>query len=97
MLGAVAAAERAWGAGLVSAARVGPRDVLLRFADGDCGVLFDPTAPERLAAARRVAAAWADAAGAPPLRVDARLAGRVALLPAPPAEAADSGGAGEAS
>jgi hypothetical protein len=97
VLHAVAAAERAWGARVVSAERVGPRDVLLRFADGDCAALFDPAAPERLAAARRVAGAWAAEAGAAPLRVDARLVGRVALLPAPPAEAADAGGAGEPS
>jgi hypothetical protein len=93
-LRAVAAAQRAWGDRIVSAERVGPRDVLLRFAGGGCDALFDPAAPERLAAARRVCEAWAAAAGAPPQRVDARLADRVALLPAPPADAAGSGDAG---
>jgi cell division protein FtsQ len=84
----VAGAERLWGARLLRAQRLGPRDVLLTFADSQCVALVDPAAPERLEAARRVVAAWTAATQAPPQHVDVRVAGRVALLPAPPAAAA---------
>lgn len=84
----VAGAERLWGARLLRAQRLGPRDVLLTFADSECVALVDPAAPERLEVARRVVAAWTAATQAPPQRVDVRVAGRVALLPVPPAAAA---------
>jgi hypothetical protein len=89
----VAGAERLWGARLLRAQRLGPRDVLLRFADSDCAAVVDPAAPERLATARRVVAAWTAAAEQPPQRVDVRVAGRVAVLPAPPAAVAPGGAA----
>ena len=83
-LGAVATLERAWGGTLERAERVAPHDVALHFRGADLPVLADPERPEALAVARRVLAAWT--AGQPaPLRLDARVAGRVAVLPATPA------------
>jgi hypothetical protein len=94
VLHAAPGAERAWGARLVHADRVGPRDVLLVFADTECGALVDPSHPERLALARRVLTAWTAATGVAPLRVDMRVAGRAAVMPAPPAAEPDTPAAG---
>ena len=78
--------ERAWGAAVARAVRLGPHDVELTFAGTPLPVLADPARPAQLAAARRVLAAWVAHRPAP-LRVDARVAGRVAVMPAPaPAE-----------
>lgn len=84
-LAACGAAESQWGARLVSAERLGPRDVLFVFADSKCNVVADPTRPEGLALARRVLTAWSSQVGSPPLRVDVRVPDRVAVTPAPPA------------
>lgn len=76
--------ERRWGAPLVRAERLGPHDVQLVFADSPCGAVIDPARPESVALARRVLRAWLAETGAAPLRVDVRVPGRVAVLPAPP-------------
>ena len=82
LLAARPALERAWGASIESAKRLGPHDVALHFGDTSPPVLADPGRPEELVAARRVFAAWT-AKRPVPLRLDARLVGRVAVLPAP--------------
>ncbi len=83
-LARVAAIEREWGGALERVERVGPHDVALHFRGVAPAVLADPERPEALEAAHRVLAAWT--AGRPvPLRLDARVAGRVAVLPAPAA------------
>ncbi|MEW6336875.1 MAG: FtsQ-type POTRA domain-containing protein [Acidobacteriota bacterium] len=87
VLAALPELQRAWGAAARRVTRLGPSDVALRFADTDCVVAVDPDRPEQLAAARRVLSAWIAAHGAAPLRLDARAAGRVAVLPAPEPEA----------
>ncbi|HVN75383.1 MAG TPA: FtsQ-type POTRA domain-containing protein [Thermoanaerobaculaceae bacterium] len=84
VLAAVPALERAWGGKLERADRVGPHDVALHFAGTAPVILADPDLPGALAEARRVLAAWT-ARHPAPLRLDARIAGRVAVLPAPPA------------
>ncbi|MGD1146508.1 MAG: FtsQ-type POTRA domain-containing protein [Thermoanaerobaculaceae bacterium] len=83
-LAAVPALEHAWGGKLERADRLGPHDIALHFADGSPAVLADPDRPEELSSARRVLAAWTAKQPAP-LRLDARIPGRVAVLPAPPA------------
>jgi hypothetical protein len=83
LLGAVPVLERTWGARLERVERVGPSDVALHFAGAALPVLADPTKPAGVAAARRVLTAWTATQPAP-LRLDARVAGLVAVLPAPP-------------
>ena len=82
LLAAVAALERAWGGKLEWADRIGPHDVGLHFANVSPIVLADPERPEDLVGARHVLAAWI-ARQPVPLRLDARIGGRVAVLPAP--------------
>ena len=82
LLAAVPDIERAWGAPLVTTKRVGPHDVALHFASTLLTVLADPSQPDGLVAARRVFAAWT-ATQPVPLRLDARVRGLVAVLPAP--------------
>jgi cell division septal protein FtsQ len=86
VLAAAAALEQAWGAALSSIVRTGPRDVELHFASTSVVVLADPARPDKLATARRVLAAWIEATGALPERLDARAQDRVAVLPPPPEE-----------
>ena len=83
LLAAVPALERTWGARLERVERVGPSDVALHFAGTPLPVLADPTKPAGLAAARRVLTAWTATRPAP-VRLDARVSGLVAVLPAPP-------------
>jgi hypothetical protein len=85
VLRAAPGAERQWGARLVRAERVGPRDVLLVFADTACSALVDPAQPEGVALARRVLLVWTAKTKAAPQRIDVRVPGRVAVQPAPPA------------
>ena len=84
VLRAAPGAEKQWGASLVRAERVGPRDVLLVFADTACGALVDPSQPDGVALARRVLVAWTAETKSVPQRIDVRVPGRVAVLPAPP-------------
>lgn len=88
VLAAVEELERAWGARLKVAERLGPADVGLVFEDVPCTVVVDPSQPEHVALARRVLTAWLRDQQPVPQRLDARVGGRVAVLPAPPAEAA---------
>lgn len=81
--------ERAWGAAIEQAQRMGPHDVALRFAGTSPTVIADPGRPAELIAARRVLAAWTAKRPAP-IHLDARLAGRVAVLPAPAAAEGES-------
>ncbi len=83
-LGRVPDLERAWGGVLERVERIAPHDVALHFAGTGAAVLADPERAEALVAARRVLAAWIADRPAP-LRIDARVAGRVAVLPAPDA------------
>jgi hypothetical protein len=80
--------ERAWGGRLARAVRVGPRDVELGFEGAPCAVVADPAAPNSVATARRVLTAWTASHDAAPRRLDVRVPGRVAVLPAPPPEPA---------
>ncbi len=88
-LAAAGAAESQWGARLVRADRLGPRDVAFLFADTTCSVVADPSHPDSLALARTVLGAWSAQVGAVPLRIDVRVPGRVAVTPAPPAPPAE--------
>ena len=88
VLRATPEAESRWGARLLRAERLGPRDVLLVFADTSCGAVIDPARPESVALARRVLTAWTAATSAAPQRIDVRVPERVAVLPAAPAPAA---------
>lgn len=83
LLAAAEELERAWGARLRVAERVGPADVALAFDDAPCAVLVDPSQPGQVSLARRVLEAWRRDEQPPPLRLDARVEGRVAVLPAP--------------
>ena len=83
LLAAVPALERTWGARLERVERVGPSDVALHFAGTALPVLADPARPAGVAAARRVLTAWTATRPAP-VRLDARVSGLVAVLPAPP-------------
>jgi hypothetical protein len=82
LLGAVPVFERTWGGRLRRVEWVGPRSVALHFAATAATVIADPSAPESVDAARRVLAAWVAVRGAQPQRLDVRVAGRVAVLPA---------------
>lgn len=86
VLGAVEQLERAWGARLTLAERIGPADVALHFAGAPFPVVANPGRSEQVSLARRVLEAWLREGQKPPLRLDARADGRVAVLPAPPPE-----------
>jgi hypothetical protein len=73
--------QRCWGGTLRRVERLSPRGVVLQFADTPFPVLADPDDPQALVAARQVLHAWLAAGQPMPLRLDARVAGRVALAP----------------
>ena len=75
--------QRCWEGSLERIERLAPHDVALRFAGIPFPILVDPSHPEGLTAARKVLAAWIAAPNPMPLRLDARVPGRVAVLPAP--------------
>jgi len=83
VLASVQALQRCWDGRLERVERLGPHDVSLRFADTPFPVLADPGDPQLLTDARKVLTAWMRAHNPAPLRMDARIAGRVAVLPAP--------------
>jgi POTRA domain, FtsQ-type len=89
VLGAVPSLERAWNGTLRRIGRLGPRGVALDFVGNPFPVLADPTDAPGLAAARQVLQAWLAAGQPAPLRLDARVRGRIALAPAPPAAPAE--------
>ncbi len=89
VLAAVAQIERCWNDRLRRVDRVGPHDIALGFAGTPFPVLADPETPQSLVAARKVLDAWLASRRPAPLRVDARVPWRVALLPAPPPEEAN--------
>jgi cell division protein FtsQ len=82
LLGSVPALEQTWGGRVDRVERVGPHDVGIHFAGCGPTVLADPDKPGELAGARKVLSAWTSSLPAP-LRLDARISGRVAVLPAP--------------
>jgi hypothetical protein len=84
VLAAAGRLERSWNDRLTCVDRHGPHDVALHFAATPFPILADPDDPEALVAARRVLDAWLAARRPLPLRIDARVVGRVAVL-APPA------------
>jgi cell division protein FtsQ len=83
-LEAAAALGLGWGSEARRMERLGPRDVLVVFED-QCVVIVDPARAGEITAARRVHDAWLAAYGQNPRRLDARIGGRVAVLPALPA------------
>jgi cell division septal protein FtsQ len=89
VLAVAAQFERSWNDKLQRIERVGSHDVALRFAGTPFPVLADPDHPGALSAARTVLDAWLASRRPAPLRIDARVLGRVAVLPAPPPEEAD--------
>jgi hypothetical protein len=90
LLAAVPALEHGWGDRLQRAERIGPCDVALHFAASGPTLIADPAEPAALGVARRVLAAWVAANKLAPQRLDVRVVGRVAVLPAPPAAAAET-------
>jgi cell division septal protein FtsQ len=91
ILTALPALERAWGGRVERVERISAGDVALHFADTPFVVLAPTHRAEVLTTARAVAAAWTASRRAAPQRVDARVAGRVALLPAAPPPPTESG------
>lgn len=83
VLAAARRLERAWTAKLVKVARVSDQDVEVTFADTPCAIVLDPNEPSTLLTARAVLEAWRRQRGGEPLRIDARIAERLAVLPAP--------------
>lgn len=92
VLANVAALASNFGSDVRRVVRLGPRDVEITFAGYPGTVLADPRRPAAAADARRVLAAWTAASGSAPSRLDARVVGRVAVLPAvePPAPPTDA-------
>jgi cell division septal protein FtsQ len=89
VLAAATQLERCWNDRLQRIERVGPHDIALGFAGTPFPVLADPESPQSLVPARRVLDAWLASRRSAPLRVDARVPGRVAVLPARSFEEAD--------
>jgi cell division septal protein FtsQ len=89
VLAAAAQLERSWNDRLQRIERVGAHDVALRFAGTPFPVLADPEDPGALSTARSALDAWLASGRPAPLRIDARVRGRVAVLPAPLPEEAD--------
>ena len=86
VLGAVAEFELRWHSGIERVERLGPHDVALHFRDTPLTVLADPRTPDALVNARAVLGAWLARTGRAPVRLDVRVPGRVAVLPATPPE-----------
>ena len=86
VLAAVPGFEAAWRGRVTRVTRLASRDVALEFDGGVCPIAVDPAAPASLVTARAVLRAWLLEHGAAPLRLDARVPGRVAVLPAPEPE-----------
>jgi cell division protein FtsQ len=86
VLAAVAGFEAAWGGRVTRVTRLASRDVAVEFDGGVCPIAVDPAAPAGLVNARAVLRAWFAEHGSAPLRLDARVPGRVAVLPAPEPE-----------
>ena len=83
VLASAEALQHCWDGRLERVERLAPHDVTLRFADTPFPVLADPGDPRVLRDARKVLTAWMRAHKPAPLRMDARVAGRIAVLPAP--------------
>lgn len=83
LLAALPSLQATWGGQVRRAERLGPRDVALQFADSPLLVLADPSRPLGLAAGRAVLTAWERHSLPAASRLDVRVPGRVALLPAP--------------
>jgi len=81
--------ERAWGSDVARMERVAPNDARVVFAAGPCPVLVDPGHPDSLRDGRRALAAWQADSRALPIRLDVRVPGRIAILPAAPPPPAD--------
>ena len=88
VLASVSKLASAWGSAVQRVVRLGPRDVEITFAGFPGTVVVDPARPAGAADARRVLEAWTAENGAPAARLDARIAGRVAVLAAPEPPAA---------
>jgi hypothetical protein len=89
---AIPSLERSWGGRIETVERIAAGDVALHFVDTPFVVLAGTRRAEALTTARAIAAAWTASRRAPPRRVDARVVGRVALLPAiPPVQPGENG------
>ena len=82
LLAALPALQASWGGTVRRVQRLGPRDVAIFFDGAALHVVADPSRPEGLAAGRTVLAAWQRFSPAAVRRLDVRVPGRVALLPA---------------
>lgn len=89
VLAAAAPLERGWNDRLQRIERVGSHDVALRFAGTPFPVLADPNDPSALSVARSALDAWLASGRPAPVQIDARVPGRVAVLPAPTPEEVD--------
>jgi hypothetical protein len=89
VLAAAPQLERCWNDRLRRIDRLASHDVVLSFANTPFPVLADPGSPQALVSARRVLDSWLASRLPMPLRVDARVPGRVAVLPAPSPEETD--------
>lgn len=83
LLAALPALQASWGGKARRVQRLGPRDVAISFDGNALPVVADPSHPEGLAAGRAVLTAWQRSSPAAVRRLDVRVPGRVALLPAP--------------
>jgi len=89
VLAAATQLERCWNDRLRRIDRLASHDVALGFAGTPFPVLADPDNPQALVAARKVLDSWLASRLPIPLRIDARVPGRVAVLPAPSHEETD--------
>lgn len=83
LLASLPSLQRAWGAPVRRALRLGFSNVALSFPNVSCPILVDPTSESQLRLARRVLETWQRDTHSAPQRLDARVDGRVAVLPAP--------------
>lgn len=83
LLAAIDALGARWGTPVRRALRLGPNDVRLDFGQAQPAVVVDPAKPDNLVDARKVLAAWTITYGGPPAVLDARVARRIAVVPAP--------------
>jgi cell division protein FtsQ len=81
---ALRSCETVWGARVERVERLGPHDVALRFAGDGPLVLADPANSAALAIGRQVLAAWPASRLGVARRIDVRVPGLVAVLPAAP-------------
>lgn len=95
VLAAISELQRAWDGSVIRIDRVAPNDALVVFAAGPCPVLVDPGRPGALRDGRRALTAWQADSRAVPARLDVRVPGRIAILPAAPPVPPEPGAAAQ--